>query len=62
MKNKYKYQIKIHNVESIEELEIVMNGYGLDGIRVIRADYMDSKIINSKHYFRYTLYLEEKIK
>lgn len=59
---KYKYSIKIHKVEDIKDLENVMNDYGSNGIRVIKAEYMDSKIIDSKHYFRYILHLEEKKK
>lgn len=59
---KYKYNIKIHSVESTEELETVMNEYGEKGIRVIKADFLDSRIVKGRQQARYTLYLEEKSK
>ena len=59
---KYKYGVRIHTVESTEELEEVMNEYGSKGIRVIKADFLDSKINKGRQVARYTLYLEEKIK
>lgn len=58
----YKYGVRIHTVESTEELESIMNEYGSKGIRVIKADFLDSKIIKGRQQARYTLYLEEKIK
>ena len=59
---KYKYSVRIHNVSTTEELETIMNEYGSKGIRVIKADFLDSKIIKGRQQARYTLYLEEKIK
>ena len=59
---KYKYNVRIHNVESTEELEKVMNEYGSKGIRVTKADFLDSRINNGRQVARYTLYLEEKVK
>ena len=59
---KYKYRVKIHNVESTGELEKIMNEYGSEGIRVTKVDFIESKIINGRQTARYTLYLEEKIK
>ena len=59
---KYKYSVRIHNVSTTEELETIMNEYGSKGIRVIKADFLGSKLVNCKQQARYTLYLEEKIK
>ena len=59
---KYKYSVRIHNVSTTEELETIMNEYGSKGIRVIKADFLDSKINKGRQVARYTLYLEEKIK
>ena len=59
---KYKYRVKIHNVESTGELEKIMNEYGSEGIRVTKVDFIESKLINGRQTARYTLYLEEKIK
>ena len=59
---KYKYRVKIHNVESTDELEKIMNEYGSEGVRVTKEDFIESKIINGRQTARYTLYLEEKIK
>ena len=59
---KYKYRVKIHNVESTDELEKIMNEYGSEGVRVTKVDFIESKIINGRQTSRYTLYLEEKIK
>ena len=59
---KYKYRVKIHNVESTDELEKIMNEYGSEGVRVTKIDFIESKIINGRQTARYTLYLEEKIK
>ena len=59
---KYKYRVKIHNVESTDELEKIMNEYGCEGVRVTKVDFIESKIINGRQTARYTLYLEEKIK
>ena len=59
---KYKYSVRIHNVETTAELEKIMNEYGSKGIRVIKADFLDSKVNKGRQVARYTLYLEEKIK
>ena len=59
---KYKYRVKIHNVESTDELEKIMNEYGSEGVRVTKVDFIESKTINGRQTARYTLYLEEKIK
>ena len=59
---KYKYRIKIHTVETTEELEGILNEYGSEGIRVTKVDFLDSRIVNGRQAARYTLYLEEKIK
>ena len=59
---KYKYSVRIHNVSTTEELETIMNEYGSKGIRVTKADFLDSRIIKGRQVARYTLYLEEKIK
>lgn len=59
---KYKYSVRIHNVASTEELENIMNEYGSRGIRVIKADFFDSRIVKGRQEARYTLYLEEKVK
>jgi hypothetical protein len=39
-----------------------MNEYGSKGIRVIKADFLDSRIVKGRQQARYTLYLEEKSK
>jgi hypothetical protein len=59
---KYKYSLRIHSVESTDELEKIMNDYGSEGIRVTKVDFIETKIINGRQTARYTLYLEEKIK
>ena len=59
---KYKYRIKIHTVSTTDELETIMNEYGANGVRVTKADFLDSRIVKGRHEARYTLYLEEKIK
>ena len=59
---KYKYSVRIHNVSTTEELETIMNEYGSKGIRVIKADFICTQIVNCRQEARYTLYLEEKIK
>ena len=59
---KYKYSVRIHKVYTTEDLETIMNEYGSKGIRVIKADFLGSKLVNCKQQARYTLYLEEKIK
>jgi len=37
---KYKYSIKIHNVIDYSELENVMNDYGSNGYRVVKAEFI----------------------
>jgi hypothetical protein len=59
---KYKYSVRIHSVSTTEELETIMNEYGSKGIRVIKADFLDSRIVKGRQQARYTLYLEEKSK
>lgn len=59
---KYKYSVKIHVVETTEELENIMNEYGSKGVRVTKADFLDSRIVKGRQEARYTLYLEEKVK
>lgn len=59
---KYKYKVQIHVVETTDELENIMNGYGSKGVRVTKVDFLDSRIVNGRQVARYTLYLEEKIK
>ena len=59
---KYKYSVRIHKVYTTEDLETIMNEYGSKGIRVIKADFICTKIVNCRQEARYTLYLEEKIK
>lgn len=59
---KYKYRIRIHTVEKTEELESILNEYGSEGVRVIKVDFLDARIVNGRQAARYTLYLEEKVK
>ena len=59
---KYKYSVRIHKVYTTEDLETIMNEYGSKGIRVVKVDFICTKIVNCRQEARYTLYLEEKIK
>ena len=59
---KYQYDIKIHNVLDYNELSKVMNKYGSDGIRVIKAEFIGDIFETGKLMKKYVLYLEKKIK
>lgn len=59
---KYQYDIKIHNVLDYNELSKVMNKYGSDGIRVIKAEFIGDIFETGKPMKKYVLYLEKKIK
>lgn len=59
---KYRYIIKIHSVIDYGELETVMNEYGKDGIRVIKAEFMCDSFEKGRPMKKFVLYLEKKIK
>lgn len=59
---KYQYDIKIHNVLDYNELSKVMNKYGSDGIRVIKAEFIGDIFETGKLMKKYVLYLEKKLK
>lgn len=59
---KYKYTVKIHTVIDYFDLEKVMNEYGKDGIRVIKAEFVSDSFENSRPMKKFVLYLEKKIK
>ena len=59
---KYQYDIKIHNILDYNELSKVMNKYGNDGIRVIKAEFIGDNFETGKPMKKYVLYLEKKIK
>ena len=59
---KYKYRVRIHTVETSDELESIMNEYGAQGVRVTKVDFLDARIVNGKQAARYTMYLEEKVR
>jgi len=59
---KYRYEIKIHTVETTGELETVMNDYGSKGIRVIKAEFIGDVFEKGRPMRKYVLYLEKKIK
>lgn len=59
---KYQYDIKIHNVLDYNELSKVMNKYGNDGIRVIKAEFIGDIFEIGRPVKKYVLYLEKKIK
>lgn len=59
---KYQYDIKIHNILDYNELSKVMNKYGNDGIRVIKAEFIGDIFETGKPMKKYVLYLEKKIK
>jgi hypothetical protein len=58
---KYEYDIKIHNVLDYNELASVMNKYGKDGIRVIKAEFIGDLFEKGRPVKKYVLYLEKKI-
>lgn len=59
---KYQYFIKIHNVLDYNDLESIMNKYGNDGVRVIKAEFIGDTFEKSRPMRKYVLYLEKKIK
>lgn len=59
---KYEYDIKIHTVVDYNELATVMNKYGNDGIRVIKAEFIGDTFEKGRPMRKYVLYLEKKIK
>jgi hypothetical protein len=59
---KYEYDIKIHSVLDYNELVKIMNKYGSDGIRVIKAEFIGDVFEKGKPMRKYVLYLEKKIK
>ena len=59
---KYKYSIKIHNVIDYSELENIMNGYGRDGYRVTKAEFVGDVFENNRPVKKFVVYLEKKIK
>ena len=59
---KYEYDIKIHTVVDYNELAKVMNKYGKDGIRVIKAEFIGDFFETSIPKKKYVLYLEKKVK
>jgi magnesium-transporting ATPase (P-type) len=58
---KYSYIIKIHSVQSIEQLQEVMNTYASEGYRVISVSRTDNVLYEGR-IEKYTLYLEKKKK
>jgi len=46
---KYKYSIKIHNVIDYSELENVMNDYGSNGYRVVKAEFIGDLFESGRH-------------
>lgn len=59
---KYEYDIKIHTVLDYNELAKVMNKYGKDGVRVIKAEFIGDIFEHEMPKKKYVLYLEKKIK
>ncbi len=59
---KYKYTIKIHNVVDYAELEDVMNNYGKDGLRVIKAEFIGDSFESGRPMKKFVVYLEQKVK
>lgn len=59
---KYKYSIKIHNVVDYSELENVMNDYGSNGYRVVKAEFIDYIIESGRPMKKFVVYLEQKVK
>jgi len=59
---KYRYTIKIHKVIDYEELETIMNDYGRDGLRVIKAEFIGDVFESGRPMKKFVLYLEKKIK
>ena len=59
---KYKYTIKIHSVVDYDELESVMNDYGTNGYRVVKAEFIGDVFENGRPMKKFVVYLEKKIK
>ena len=59
---KYKYSIKIHNVVDYSELENIMNDYGSNGYRVVKAEFIDYIIESGRPMKKFVVYLEQKVK
>ena len=59
---KYKYSIKIHNVVDYSELENVMNDYGSNGYRVVKAEFIGDVFENNRPMKKFVVYLEQKVK
>ena len=59
---KYKYSIKIHNVIDYSELENIMNDYGSNGYRVVKAEFIGDVFENNRPVKKFVVYLEKKIK
>lgn len=59
---KYKYTVKIHTVNDYFDLEKVMNEYGKDSIRVIKAEFVSDLFENGRPMKKFVLFLEKKIK
>ena len=58
---KYKYTIKIHNVIDYSELENVMNDYGSNGHRVVKAEFVGDVFESGRPMKKFVVYLEKKI-
>ena len=59
---KYEYELKIHSVLDYDELANIMNKYGKQGSRVIKAEFIGDIFEKGLPKKRYVLYLEKKIK
>ena len=59
---KYKYSIKIHNVIDYSELENVMNDYGSNRHRVVKAEFIGDVFESGRPMKKFVVYLEKKIK
>ena len=59
---KYKYSIKIHNVVDYSELENVMNDYGSNRHRVVKAEFIGDVFEIGRPMKKLLVYLEKKIK
>lgn len=59
---KYEYSIKIHNVVDYNDLNEVMNTYGRDGYRVVKAEFIGDVFEKDRLMKKYVLYLETKLK
>jgi len=59
---KYRYTIKNHKVIDYEELETIMNDYGRDGLRVIKAEFIGDCFESGRPTKKFVLFLEKKVK